>query len=111
MEINTEHCHLCDGIGYVPGRMEVSSFPDSNGDIDKKIYDYILCPKCRGTGKIDWVRKITGSFNYEYPPLEDVTKEVRELMKEDTIFGTRGIVIEDERRKILKEIQENENKQ
>jgi RecJ-like exonuclease len=120
MEINTEECDLCSGEGYVPGQVTVENigiveYTYGNmkmkvpGPGEKKVYDNILCPKCNGTGKTDWVRIVTGSRSNDIPELKELTKTVRDLMKKDNIFGTDKITIEDNRRTILKKYGKSKN--
>ena len=107
MKINTEGCDCCSGEGYVPGFMTVESLGEVNfvlTDQGPKTYDYILCQKCKGTGKVDWVRKVTGSYSSDIPELKELTDEVSKLMKEDSIFGVGGIIFKDTQKMILKKL-------
>jgi hypothetical protein len=121
MEINTEECDFCSGVGYVPGKITVENLDAVEynligkkikvpGEREKKVYYNFLCPKCNGTGKTDWVSKVTGSWSNDIPTPEELTEEVCALMKEDNIFGTEKIVIKDHRKKMWEEFVEEEKK-
>jgi len=111
MKINTEECNLCSGEGCGPGRMTVLGWDSRKKEKEKKEYYYLLCPKCKGTGKIDWVSRITGSrpAGCDLPFLGQLTELVRKLITEGNIFGTDGIVMEQKRRKLLRRIEDKKN--
>lgn len=110
MELNTEHCEVCNGKGYVPGKIRLSTYGAQKSVVEQKDYRYMLCPRCRGFGKVDWVRKITKSSNHYTPTEDEVTPQVRELVEEDKIYDAKFITMETSRRRILKEIEEDERK-
>jgi RecJ-like exonuclease len=114
MKINTEKCNLCFGNGFVnigtkmdPIRqgITVTDYETKN----KVEYENILCPKCKGTGCVDWVSRVTNHRQTDVPLLEELTDKVHVLIKERNIFGTDGIVFEQIRRKLVEEIEKQEN--
>ena len=95
--INTEVCDVCLGTGFWPERMLVENLSNFKYDLagkkmlrpgerERSVYDYILCRHCKGRGKVDWVSKVTGSRSTEIPKLEELTKEVCNLINEGKIF-------------------------
>jgi RecJ-like exonuclease len=106
MKINTEKCYHCDGTGYRPGFVTVEDWKDRNekSRSGKVVFDYILCTHCKGRGKIDWVRNVTGSRSNDIPDLEELTDEVHKLMGENNIFGVQEIKLEHNRKEFLKNL-------
>lgn len=47
-----EFCDMCNGKGRVKGTFKVSQYDHPGFDL--------LCDKCLGDGKLDWIDKITG---------------------------------------------------
>src|SRR4030042_2417875 len=83
MEINTEECDLCSGNGFINigskgvpmgGGITVTDYETKN----RVRYKNILCPKCKGTGRTDWVSRVTGSrpINFDLPLSEELTNKV-----------------------------------
>jgi RecJ-like exonuclease len=106
MKINTEKCEKCSGRGYI----FETTITLVNRIPEYKAFDYRICPTCRGTGKTDWVRRITGSYSDYIPDIGELTAEVCEATRSGKIYGLEEILIENNRRYCLRE-KEDENKQ
>mgnify|MGYP002628955923 CR=1 FL=1 len=55
-------CDKCNGVGHFGYTIEVNEYSDYAGYVHRvpghKTYDY--CPKCHGSGKLDWVEVVVG---------------------------------------------------
>jgi RecJ-like exonuclease len=111
MKINTEKCKPCEGKGFIHTKVFTESFGNLRPtEVKKRVYENILCPKCRGWGKVDWVSRVTDYQEPEIPLLKEATKEVQELIKKDEIFGGDSITILDRRRAMIKKFKMMEEK-
>ena len=103
MKINSEKCNVCEGKGYISVRMIVQNIGDSTNEIEEltdngpREYHYLLCPKCLGTGMVDWISRVTDSGRDNYPLLNETTKEVRKLIKENNLFGVTSFMRKDKK--------------
>jgi RecJ-like exonuclease len=105
MKINTEKCETCKGRGY----LFETTISLANRIPEYKAFDYRICPTCRGTGKVDWVRRITGSYSDYIPDIGELTAGVCEITRTGKICdGLEEILIENNRRYLREK--ENENK-
>lgn len=52
LEEGEEFCKECNGIGLISKKRNMSNI--------KMKTHYLICKKCMGDGKVDWIEKVTG---------------------------------------------------
>jgi len=61
LEPGETKCDKCDGIGNFGSTTEIQEY-ECRGVIHRVPghTEYKLCPKCKGTGKLDWIEQVVG---------------------------------------------------